>query len=81
MTIRIAAFARIREIVGHAESQRAVPGAPTAGDVWRSLAAEFPALEELRASTRMLRNGTLVDAAAALADGDELALLPPFGGG
>jgi molybdopterin converting factor small subunit len=35
----------------------------------------------LRASTRFVRNGAFVDAETSLADGDELGLLPPYGGG
>ncbi len=81
MTVRVLAFARIREIVGAEECARTVEAGATAGSVWASLAREFPALEELRASTRLARNGAFVEAATPLVEGDELALLPPYGGG
>ncbi len=82
MTVRVAAFARIREIVGARGLERTFPRDATANDVWRALAREFPALAPLERSTRFARNGVaLADGATALADGDELALLPPFGGG
>ena len=42
---------------------------------------EFPALGPLLPSTRFVRNGAFVEADSVLGDGDELALLPPFGGG
>jgi len=80
VNVRVVAFARIREIVG-AESVRAVDTGTTAGALAASLAREFPALEPLLGSTRLVRNGAFVDLETALADGDELALLPPFGGG
>lgn len=81
MTVRVQPFARIREIVGASDLEReAAPGA-TAGEVWASLAREFPALAPLERSTRLVRNGAFADSATALADGDELGLLPPFGGG
>ncbi len=81
MTIAVLPFARIREILGSERLVRdAAPGA-TAGDVWASLARDFPALADLARSTRLVRNGAFADAATALDDGDELGLLPPFGGG
>ncbi len=78
--MRIAAFARLREIVGE-PGERTLPENATADDLWSGLAAEYPALRELRASTRFARGGRFVDGATALCDGDEIALLPPFGGG
>jgi molybdopterin synthase catalytic subunit len=81
MRVVVLPFARIRDIVGSATLERDAPEGATAGDVWAHLAREFPALGELATSTRLARNGAFVDGAAALRDGDELALLPPFGGG
>jgi molybdopterin converting factor small subunit len=81
MTIRIVPFARIREIVGSSELARAFPEGTRVGEAFVELSAEFPALAELQASTRFVRGGAFVTAADSLADGDELGLLPPFGGG
>jgi molybdopterin converting factor small subunit len=81
MIVRVVPFARIRELVGAAALERRLPDGATAGDAWIALAGEFPALDGLRASTRLVRNGAFVDASATLRDGDELGLLPPFGGG
>ncbi len=81
MNVRVVPFARIREIVGTGELDVSAPDGATAGDLWRELAVEYPALDGLRASTRLVRNGAFVDAEAALRDGDELGLLPPYGGG
>jgi molybdopterin converting factor small subunit len=81
MRIRISAFARIREIIGAPELERSAPAGATAGEVWQRLTAEFPRLGELAASTRLVRNGSFVAGESELDDGDELALLPPFGGG
>jgi molybdopterin converting factor small subunit len=81
VTVRVVAFARIRDIVGSAELDvRALDGA-TAGDVWRDLEIAYPALCGLGSSTRLVRNGTFVAGDATLGDGDELGLLPPYGGG
>ncbi len=81
MTVRVLPFARIREIVGAATLARSVPDGATAADLWAQLARDFPALGELTASTRVVRNGALVETSVTLADDDEVALLPPFGGG
>jgi molybdopterin converting factor small subunit len=79
--VRILAFAGVREIVGAAQRTVEVPAGATAGRVWDDLAREFPRLSEIARSTRLARNGALVERDAALQDGDELAVMPPFGGG
>ncbi|MFY9781493.1 MAG: MoaD/ThiS family protein [Candidatus Baltobacteraceae bacterium] len=81
MQVRVVAFARIREILGAAVLQRDEREGATAGELWAGLAREFPALAELERSTRFVRGGAFVDRLAVLRDGDELALLPPYGGG
>jgi molybdopterin converting factor small subunit len=81
VTVRVVPFARIREIVGSSELERSSSVAMTAGDLWDRLAREFPPLAALGASTRLVRNGAFVERAERLADGDEVGLLPAFGGG
>jgi molybdopterin synthase catalytic subunit len=81
MRVRVVAFARVRELVGEAALLREVPEGTTAGALWDELVVEFPPLGELARSTRLARNGAFVDRFARLAEGDELALLPPYGGG
>jgi molybdopterin converting factor small subunit len=81
MTVRVLAFARLREALGFGE--RAVelePGA-TMEQLWLHLAVTSTDAAGLRDVTRFARNGALTDGAAVLADGDEIALMPPVGGG
>jgi molybdopterin converting factor small subunit len=81
MTVRVACFARIRELAGAAELERSLPAGTTAAQCFAALAADFPALALLAASTRFVRGGAFIEGAAELRDGDELGLLPPYGGG
>jgi molybdopterin converting factor small subunit len=81
MQIRVLAFAHLRELLGRAELALELPANAKAGDAWALLAQRLPALAATGASTRLARNGALVSAHEPLRDGDELALLPPVGGG
>jgi molybdopterin converting factor small subunit len=81
VTVRVLAFARLRELLGFGEKLVGVVEGTTADAVWSELAGGAPQLAALRASTRFARNGALVDGSAVLVEGDELALLPPVGGG
>ena len=79
--IRVIAFARVRELLGFSEREFGLADVPTVGALRARLETEVPALLRLRESTRIARNGQIVDDAASLGEGDEVALLPPVGGG
>jgi molybdopterin converting factor small subunit len=79
--VRVLAFARLRELLGFGERRVDVPAGATIEDVWAQLAGGSPELAALRASTRFARNGALVDGRDVVTAGDEIALLPPVGGG
>jgi molybdopterin synthase sulfur carrier subunit len=81
MTVRVLAFGRVREALGFGERQLECDGGATAGCVWDRFAAQHPVLEALAPCTRLARNGSLVERGAELRDGDEVAFLPPVGGG
>ena len=81
MRIHVLAFAHLRELLEQADFDLELPAGATAADAWNELASRRPALQPARAATRFARNGGLVAADEALRDGDELALLPPVGGG
>ena len=81
MKIRVLAFARLRELLEAPERSLEFPEGARVADAWGALAAGVPALSKERRSTRVARNGRLVSFEETLADGDELALLPPVGGG
>jgi molybdopterin synthase sulfur carrier subunit len=79
VTVRL--FARLREIVGTPEVERDLPEDATLGLVWDRLAAEFPGLEPYRASVSGAVNAEYARMQARVADGDEVAFLPPVSGG
>lgn len=81
MRVRVLAFAGVRELLGAGELQVDVPEKSTAGDVWDALAERNAALTALAPSTRFAHNGRIVASSHAIEEGDELALLPPVGGG
>lgn len=81
MIVQVVAFARLRELLGFERGSLELADGATADGAWSALATQSPAIEPLRASTRFARNGRLVAISDPLQDGDELALLPPVGGG
>jgi molybdopterin converting factor small subunit len=81
VTVRVLAFARLRELLGFGERAMQLADGATLSDVWNALARDAGPIAALRASTRFARNGALAAADTPLRDGDEIALLPPLGGG
>jgi molybdopterin converting factor small subunit len=79
--VRVLAFARIRELLGFGQRDIELTGEPTIDALWAHLVPADGLGAGLRGSTRFACNGALVDGATALRDGDEVALLPPVGGG
>jgi len=78
--VRLFAFARLRELLGERRDIVLAEGS-SVGDLWEALVREEPRLTELARETRFARNDRLCSSGALLRDGDEIALLPPFGGG
>jgi MoaE-MoaD fusion protein len=82
MQVRVLAFARLRELLAGRNGEGLnLPAGARLRDAWSALAAAYPALAEFAGSTRLARNGRIVSPDDVLCDGDEVALLPPVGGG
>jgi len=73
-------FASYREAAGVGHIQVELPDGALVRDAVREVLREHPLVAEGR-QVVMARNREYVDADAALADGDELALIPPVSGG
>lgn len=80
-TITLRYFAIIRETVGAESEQRVVPDGATAADVAADLSARFPRIAALLRTSPVMVNAAYADLDAPLADGDEVAFIPPVAGG
>ena len=81
MRVRVRLFATQREIAGTREVGLDLGDDATVADAWDALVARFPALAPGRDFVRFARNGAYADEATGLADGDEVAMIPPVSGG
>lgn len=81
MRVRIRLFALQRELVGTREVALDLPSGATVEAGWQALVERHPVLAPGRPSMRFARNGEYADSTEALADGDELAFIPPVSGG
>ena len=81
MKIHIKLFASVREIVGQKELILEVPDGMTASALPQQLAAQYPRLRTLVSFLKVAVNQEYADGERVLAEGDEVALLPPVSGG
>ncbi|MBP2672779.1 MAG: molybdopterin converting factor-like protein [candidate division NC10 bacterium] len=81
MKIHIKLFASVREIVGQKELILEVPDGMTASALPQQLATQYPRLRTLVSFLKVAVNQEYADGARVLAEGDEVALLPPVSGG
>jgi molybdopterin synthase catalytic subunit len=80
MRVTIRTFAILRELAPDRTMIR-LEGDMRVEDAWRALAGRFPALQPHRPFVRAARNGAYAEWDVLLADGDEVAFLPPVSGG
>lgn len=81
MRVRVRLFAVQRELVGARDLPLELPDGATIEDAWSRLVAQFPVLAPGRSSLRFARNAAYASPSAVLADGDEVAMIPPVSGG
>jgi molybdopterin converting factor subunit 1 len=81
MRVRIRLFARLRDLAGAGTLTRDVPDGASVEMVWQALAREFPAAAPLRPSIAVAVNAEYAKFATSVAEGDEVAFLPPVSGG
>jgi molybdopterin converting factor subunit 1 len=81
MRVTVRLFARLRDVAGAGDFEREAPPAATIRTIWESLAREHPGLEPYGASISSARNAEYAQMDTPVADGDEIAFLPPVSGG
>ncbi|MBM3806987.1 MAG: MoaD/ThiS family protein [Acidimicrobiia bacterium] len=81
MRVTVRLFARLRDIAGAGELQRDLPAGASVHTVWRSMVSDFPELSAYESSISCAVNADYSRFTAAVADGDEIAFLPPVSGG
>ena len=79
INVRVRLFASARECAGTTEIAHAMPAGATVGDLVAHLYETIPGLRDLR--LRFAVNAAYSDLDVELRDGDELACIPPVGGG
>jgi molybdopterin synthase catalytic subunit len=79
--IRVLFFGLVRDVVGLREDSLDVADGGRLSQVFEHYAARFPKLREMSGSIVLALNEQFSSPATPLAEGDEVALLPPVSGG
>jgi molybdopterin synthase catalytic subunit len=81
MRARVLFFGILKDIAGRPADEVELPEGADLGAVFAHYAARLPRLREMAGSIVMARNQEFAVPAAKLAEGDEVAFLPPVSGG
>lgn len=81
MMIKVLFFASLADRLRVREIEIELPLKSCVGDAMELLAGRYPELAAARATLAVAVNLAYVDSGEVLADGDELAVIPPVSGG
>jgi molybdopterin synthase catalytic subunit len=81
MEIQVLFFGLLKDVCGRSEDRLEVPAGADTGFVFDHYKSLYPKLGDMAASIVIARNQEFTTRSQALADGDEIALLPPVSGG
>jgi molybdopterin synthase catalytic subunit len=81
VTLTVQFLARYAELVGTDSTTVTLRGPATVAHVLGAVRSQFPGARELPSRPLCALNLAQVDLSASVANGDELALLPPVAGG
>lgn len=81
MRVSVRLFARLRELAGTDTVVRDVASGSAVGDVWASLVREWPQMDAFQSTVSAAVNAEYARMTREVADGDEIAFLPPVSGG
>jgi molybdopterin synthase sulfur carrier subunit len=81
MRVTVRLFARLRDLAGSGELMREVPANATVATIWAGLVDEWPELAPYERSISCAVNADYSRFTVPVAEGDEVAFLPPVSGG
>ena len=81
MRVRVKLFAMLRERAGTADAAHELPEGSTVRDLWDQVRREHAGLSGVDLKLLFAVNSEYVALEHRLADGDEVALIPPVSGG
>lgn len=81
MRVKVLFFGMLKDVVGRAEDSLDVEDGAALGDVFDGYAGRFPRMQDMARSIVMARNREFAPASTPLAEGDEIAFMPPVSGG
>jgi molybdopterin converting factor subunit 1 len=81
MQVRVLFFGLLKEIAASPDQTIELPEGSTVESLFAHYLGQFPQLEGLAGSIAIARNQQFAQPGEALADGDEIAFLPPVSGG
>jgi molybdopterin synthase catalytic subunit len=81
MRVTVRLFAMQRAQTGLRSHDLELPQGADVRAAWAALVRDLPVIAGAEASVRFARNGVYVDTDEALAEGDEVAVIPPVAGG
>jgi molybdopterin converting factor subunit 1 len=81
LRVKVLFFGRVRELAGHREETEELPAGTTLSDLFEHCAKRIPSLAGFRSSLVASRNQEFAAWDTQLAEGDEIAFLPPVSGG
>ncbi|MGB3905013.1 MAG: molybdopterin converting factor subunit 1 [Anaerolineae bacterium] len=81
MRVKVRLFGAPREALGTREIEQQLPSGSTVQDLMDLLMEDYPALRSHSGMIRMAVNRKYVSLEAQLREGDEVAFIPPVGGG
>lgn len=81
MKVKVLLFASLREIVGSSQSALDIEQGAHVADVWKGLAALYPAIQPHSGTIAYALNGFYAKPDEPVSEGDEIAFLPPVSGG
>lgn len=81
MKVKVRLFAALREATGKTQAALELPPAAKVQDLMDLMASQYPALRSQMGFVRAAVNRQYASLQTELRDGDEVALVPPVGGG